>query len=211
MRGGYTLIRMLVVVTVIALSLGMSLPAFQAWIQRVRVEGHGQALAALMHLARKQAVLDGGQVVVAVDSTTGEVYAFRDRNGATPGSAGDGLFNPVEGAPVGSTDQKIGSCFPRGGVEYTAPRTEELIDGFTAVAGGRAAIFTDQGAVRDPGALRFGDRWGNYLEVRVAPAATARVVVRKYRDGGGGDGGWFSRAENGGPWEWYWGKGRRGT
>lgn len=206
---GYTLITMLIVVTIVALSLGLGLPAFQSWTQRARVVGYGRSIASLAHLARSRAVLDGVEVVMALDEDNEEIFAFLDRSGATPGSGGDGIFNPVDGAPPGATDQKLATHTLPGGVFFITPPSEALVDGFTAVAGGRAAIFTRDGSVRDPGALRFGDNWGNYLEVRVEPAATARVALRKYKKTNG-PGEWFSREENVGAWEWYWGKGRTG-
>lgn len=208
--GGFTLISMLVTVTIVALSLALGVPAFQNWIQRARVEGYGRHLAGLMHLARSRAILNGVEVVVVLDEDEGEVYAFIDRSGATPGSPGDRIFNPTVGAPPGTTDEKLATHSLPGGVGFLVPAPEDLVDGFTPVAGGHVAVFCLDGTLRDPGAFRFGDNWGNHLEVRVEPALTARVALRKYKKVAGGGNPWFTRAENGGPWEWYWGKGRQG-
>ena len=76
-------------------------------------------------------------------------------------------------------------------------------------------VFEPDGSVRDEGALRFGmgpldyDGSGgtrhNFLEISVAPKATARIEIRKYVPEPAGVAGYYaSDATPGGePWTWY--------
>jgi type II secretory pathway pseudopilin PulG len=208
---GYTLVQMMVAVTIVIGMAALGYPAFQNWIQRTRVEGFGQSMVGLLRMARSRAVLEGVPVVVAADVDGERVQAFLDRNGATAGSPSDGTFNPVDGVPAGSTDQWLADSPMPVGVRFVAPRSEPIVSGFTSVSGRRVAIFLPGGSVQDSGAIRFGDQWGNYLEVRVSTPATGRVTMRKYhpRATGGAPGDWRDGEE--GPWEWEWGKCGRGA
>ena len=80
----------------------------------------------------------------------------------------------------------------------------------TTVGGSpNAVVFQPGGSVRDSGAIRFGDKRGNILEVRVEPRSTARVEIRKFHPDPpwGGPPGFFpaGRHEGSGKpmWEWY--------
>lgn len=68
----------------------------------------------------------------------------------------------------------------------------------------KVAIFQGDGSVRDTGGFRFGDESGNFLEVRVAPAATARIEVRKCRACTDADDptDWHAAGDGGEGWTW---------
>jgi len=210
------MIQMIVAVAIVLLMTTLVVPAFQIFIQRERVEGFARDLTAAVHKGRSQATRDNVQVVMRVDEDDARIVVFADRNGAGPGTPGDGLLNPLSGAPPGTTDEVLWRHNLPTGISFAMPQSQSVVDGFTPVAGGNVGILLPDGSIRDIGAIRFGDQWENYLEVRVEPAATARVSVRKYLapgggNGGGGNGGggsqrWFTREESGGQWEWYWGK-----
>lgn len=59
---------------------------------------------------------------------------------------------------------------------------EASLDGFTPFDGAVSAVFQPNGSVADEGAFRIADLRGNFLEVRVAPAATGRIEIRKWQD-----------------------------
>ena len=81
------------------------------------------------------------------------------------------------------------------GVEFGAPPGETVVDGF---APDDKAVFTVAGGVRDSGAFRIeGPTHNNWVEVRIEPAATGRVEVRKW------DGAAFkAQGEGGNSWTW---------
>ena len=197
----------MLVVAVVAISLIFFLPAFQNWIQRARVEGFAKNVTFLVHQARSLAVRDSTSVVIALDEDNGEIFSFFDRSGVAPGSPGDGIYNPIDGAPPGTTDQRVASRFLPAGMDFVAPKNQDVVDGLTAIGGDRVAIFEPDGSIRETGAFRFGDTWGNYLEVRIGPAATARVTMAKFVNLPGNNDKWLTR--DAGPWEWYWGKSRK--
>jgi len=66
------------------------------------------------------------------------------------------------------------------------------------------AIFKHDGSVIDPGAFRFGDQTQNFLEVRVEPAATARIEVHKCRDckDAAIRADWYVSGDGGEAWKW---------
>lgn len=204
---GYTLVEITLAVAVAMGALALGLPAFQSWIQRVRVEGYGVGVSSLVQLARMRAISEGVEALVVLDEPNGEIYAFLDRSGPAAGSPPDRAFTEGGGGPPGEADVLLARRLLPGGVSFTAPQGESVIDGFTAIGSDRIAILTPAGDVVDAGAYRYGDAWGNYLEVRVAPASTARTELRKFRPQPRA---WCSREGPCGPWEWYWGKGRSG-
>ena len=99
-------------------------------------------------------------------------------------------------------------------VDFTSPcgTGAASVLGLTPVAGNPSvAVFRGDGSALDTGAFRLGagelgGRATNYLEVIVSPAATARIQIRKWRGGPGGDcdldANWHTNGEGGGAWKW---------
>lgn len=63
------------------------------------------------------------------------------------------------------------------GVEFGAPSGLAVVDGF---GDAKQASFTIAGGVEEMGAFRIVGPRSSYVEVRVEPAATARVEIRKW-------------------------------
>jgi prepilin-type N-terminal cleavage/methylation domain-containing protein len=80
-------------------------------------------------------------------------------------------------------------------VSFDTPDSEPPIMGVS----GDCFVFLADGSVDKPGAFRFADVRGNFLEVRVEPKATARVQVRKWNET---DNDWYTRDQGGKAWEW---------
>lgn len=68
---------------------------------------------------------------------------------------------------------------------------------------GNCFTFLADGSVQETGEFRFADVRGNFLEVGVAPKATARVQVRKWDET---DNKWYTRDQGGKAWEWKTGR-----
>ena len=62
------------------------------------------------------------------------------------------------------------------------------------------AIFESDGSIRNIGAFRFGDTRGNYLQIEIAPTATARVTLKKWDETTDK---WKEQEEEGEKWIWY--------
>lgn len=61
-------------------------------------------------------------------------------------------------------------------------------------------VFSSTGSVRTTGWVRVGDNDDNYLEIRIEPAATGRVRLRKW-DRNSDE--WRYQGQGGEAWEWY--------
>lgn len=198
---GFTLIEVLVTLAVLSIALSLGIPALARMIARSQLEGAARELAVLSQRARLEAVKRRVQTVVEVDPVTGTAFAFADIDGPDAGDPPDLVFNPVAGELRFTTDYRIGRLDPRTNVEIAGPGAEPPVDGFTAAPGGPVAVFLPTGAADRAGAFRLTDTGGkNHLEVRVAPAGTGRVAVRKWdRELTA----WHVQQEGGRPWTWY--------
>lgn len=190
---GLTLIEILVTLTLFMLAATMGAPALQQMIYRGKIEGFTRNSALVMREARLESVKGGFPCVVAADTEAGALVAFADLNR-------DGIFNPdPSSVDFRSTDYAIRDLPLPVGVAFSAPEAQAAVEGFTVIADlpSRYAVFREDGSISDVGAFRIGDERGNYLEIRVAPAATAKVSIRKW-DGDA----WYLHGENGKTWTW---------
>jgi hypothetical protein len=166
-------------------------------MHQAKLRGVAQEVSAMMRLARLNAVKTVTQGVVRIELPStgkpGRVEAFSDLDA-------NGIF--------GGADRVLGSSPLPTGVQFMAPPDiagTASIDGLSADPGGaslpRIAIFQRDGSIASVGAFRFADTYGNFLEVRIEPAATARIEVRKAREEGSS---WnfYASGEGDQAWEW---------
>ena len=153
----------------------------------------------LLQQARLEAIKRSVTAIVRLDTASRQVISFADVNGPTMADPPDGLYNPVAGQLEHGTDYEVRPALRLPGrIEFQAPLGQTVVDGFTTIGADQVAMFQTDGSVRDDGAIRISDGRSNFLEVRVAPKATARVELRKW------DGSAFRVAGEGGvQWQWY--------
>ncbi len=190
---GYTLLEMLIVIAIIGLISSLVFPALQQFIHRNKILGIARSTGMLMREARYEAIKRGVPCIVRADGVSGEVVAYADVDG-------DLTYNPDPLATAfRSTDYEIRRYALPGGLAFDGPLAQPPVFGFTDLPGlpWNGAVFETDGSIRVLGGIRFADPRGNYLEVRVEPAATARVWVSKW-DGAN----WLAQAEGGKTWEW---------
>jgi len=182
LHSGFTIIEMIVVVAIIGIMATIGLPNLVRMIHRAKLDGIVRETSVLMQRARSEAVRQNVPTVVRADFARNEVVAFADVDGVAAGDPSDMIFNPVAGEPHRTTDYELGRYRLPNLVGFAHPSGDpaERVDGFTAAGGENVAVFDPNGSIRDLGAIRFGDQRGNFLEVRIEPAATARVQVRKW-------------------------------
>lgn len=179
---GFTLVELLIVVTVLAVVLTLAVPGLFAYNERRRLEGTAEQAAVLLRKARYDAIRRSRQVTVALDSTAGAVFLDRD---------GDRTLDPEE---VRAGVVRL----PRGVLPGGPAADDPAVVGFTLEGGARVAVFAPDGSLRgDGGAFRLRDDQRNFLEVRVIDPATASVVLRKWEDGT-----WRRKGEGGRSWHW---------
>lgn len=199
---GFTLVELLVSILVIGLIATLGLPALFQYIHRTKIEGANRQTRAMLQQAKFEAIKRGGLTVVAIEPDTREIVFFVDVHGAGLNDPSDGIFNP-QPAPPGATDFEVARFQLPIGVDFRFQGATGLasVDGFLNTGNpdppDKRAIFRPNGSAIASGAIRFGDARGNYLEVRVNPAITAKVEVRKW-DGAA----WRVFGEGGEPWVW---------
>lgn len=198
---GFTLIEALVTLLILAIAMALGIPALAKLITRSRLESSARELAVLTQRARLEAIKRRVQTVVEIDPATGAAEAWADVDGVGVGDPPDLVFNPVAGELRFTTDYRIGRLEPRSNVRFDAPGGQAVVDGLTAAPGRQVAVFLPTGAADRSGAFRLADVGGlNFLEVRLEPAGTGRVELRKWdRD----QAAWTLQREGGRPWTWY--------
>jgi len=198
---GFTLIELLVTLVILVIAMALGIPALARLLSRSHLEASARELAVLTQRARLEAIKRRVQTVVEVDPATGEAAAWADVDGPAALDPPDLKFNPVAGELRFTTDYRIGHLEPGSGVRFEAPGGQPAVDGLTAASGRQVAVFLPTGAVDRSGGFRLADAGGlNHLEVRLAPAGTGRVSLRKWdRDLGA----WTLQREGGRPWTWY--------
>jgi len=195
-RRGFTLIELLVVMAVAAVLMFISMPVLMTTLRASKMRGVAQEATVLMRQARLDAIKTSAQAVVRLVPATpaepiGRIEAFSDRNADGKLDAGEPVLGRVElpsrvsfKEPGGGTDKSSVTGFTDNPEDATMPNV---------------ALFQRDGAIAAIGAFRFGDDSDNFLEVRVAPAATARIEVRKWNDAKSD---WFANGDGGEAWSW---------
>ncbi len=200
---GFTAIEMLVVIAILGILLTTGIPLFTSIIQQTKMVGIINNTGSMFRYARSEAIKKNFQTVLRYDFNTRRVEVFADLHGTATTDPPDGIFNPVVGEPPTTTDYWLGSFGLPAGIEVEAPGTQDEIDGFTTVNNGgtneQVAIFLPTGSIDVVGALRLADARGNYFEIRISPAATARIHVQKWDTT---ELEWFEKGEDGHAWEW---------
>ncbi len=181
---GFTLIEAMVVVLVLGIAAGLGFPTVLRVVHQVRVTSHLREASALIQQARLEAIRRGAPVVVEIDAATNEMFAYADLNGANPGEPSNGEFNPRDGAPPRTADYEFRRLLVRGDLSFEEPGGQtglDSLDGFVNPnMPDQKAIFQSDGSLEAAGAFRFADARGNFLEIRIAPAATGKVQLRMY-------------------------------
>lgn len=187
---GFTLIEMVVVLAILGVIFAFGFPALQELLIRNQIESAARQTATIMRVARLEAIKKSHPVFVAFDTTKNTVWAWADVDE-------NGTFNPNTSKPQGTVDYQLGETYTLpNGVVFGAPPGHLKIAGFTNSS--TVAEFQTDGSIDKIGAVRFVDRRGNYLEVRVEPKATANIAVLKWDDA---DSQWYE-ANRGHSWQW---------
>lgn len=199
-RAGFTLTELLVIMALIAIVATLAGPNLLRLVQRSKLQGMVQQTAALVRLARAEAIRQNVPTVVRADLAGGFVVAFADVHGTNLTDPPDRIFNPIAGQPLRTTDYELGRYSLPARVLFRAPAADPLpVDGFTTVGVEQVAVFEPDGSIVRIGAFRLADAYDNFLEIRIEPQATGRVQIRKWS---ADDADWFGRNEGGRPWQW---------
>ncbi|MBZ0111671.1 MAG: GspH/FimT family pseudopilin [Thermoanaerobaculia bacterium] len=204
-QDGFSLIEMIVTVGILGILALFTYPSLQRMIVRSQLEGDGRQIVTFMRVARLESIKRSVPVVVEIDLAKARFTAYADLNDALGDPGIDLIYNPVGGAPEGTTDFiVVPEQIMTKNATFGGPAADNLpITGFGVDPGGNpVVVFNSDGSIAAEGTLRFGDVRENYLEISVAPRTTAKVEVLKWDRSAGV---WRERAtETGGvTWEWY--------
>src|SRR5687768_13789419 len=200
--GGFTLIELLIGMLLLLVLMMLGAPAFMRMLERQKAYAATTELAALLRLARLEAVKRGVMSGVTLDYATRTATAFVDLDADRLPSAGDETIGRVV-LPTNIEAWGPGDAGPGGGAASVSfPENAEL-EG--------VALFDSTGAARIPGgaappwgAFRLKARDENFFEVRVSPPITGRVSVLKWVGGDPDDeDSWWENGKHGKAWRWY--------
>lgn len=191
---GFSLVEMLVVVTIIGLMAGVSVPAFLNFLKAFRLRTAGRQVLGDMHLARQRAITKSRDVYVffpAGENTYDIVESDRQKGIPLTG------FNVVFSSRVFKKDVRIGEHLvlvadtasrPAGSTETGFPaRSLSPVEDSTGLAtedysSVPAAIFRADGTVETAGAvwvaLEPGDRGPRFTWMEISANAVGRVSTR---------------------------------
>ena len=191
-ESGFTLIEVMIVAVIALVLITFGLPALRQILLRSSLEAMTQQVEATLRRARFDAIKEGSSVIVQALPLDGELRSYTDvpevdNTGTRTDTAL--AYEPLAGAPEGTTDRVLNSVKLPNFVAFRAPIGLEVVDGFTNISGGpigaadvseQVAVFRSDGSVQDVGALRIGDTRGNFFELRIDIAASGKVVLSKY-------------------------------
>lgn len=187
---GFSLVELMVIMAVMTIIAAFTYPAIAEFIHRSRIEGFCRTTSTLIVRTRLDAIKRNQPTVFRIDQVTGQGVAFVDIDN-------DGVFDDGE--------RLIGQAILPDGLSFSAPNLLPAVDGFPTAGNDAWISFGVDGSVAQPGSIRVGDPRGNYLEIRIAPAATAKIKIRKWDDTlpvNVDNSHWYSAGEGGAPWHW---------
>ena len=200
---GLTMLELIVALAILMITAAIGYPALQKMIARSHLEGAAQLTMAALRQGRLEAIKRSAPAVAVLDVPSRKMTVFIDLNDAGGTPAADLHYNPRPGVNPNNTDYIDAEVpLPRQVDAGGPPSDNEAIENFTDRGDGPRAVFEGDGSVTDVGAFRLRDERENYLEIRVEPAATGRIQLRKWHTP---DNAWYTRDMKDGKalWQWY--------
>ncbi|MGE5234703.1 MAG: GspH/FimT family pseudopilin [Acidobacteriota bacterium] len=167
-RRGFTLIELLVVMALLGIILTMGYTSLANMLVRGKMVGAANQTASLVRLAHFEAIKRGQTVYFVADTAGKAAWVYADVNNS-------GAYEPAQDGPILSRYDLPSGVLLAGPGDFVEGNSNAVV-GFT----GSQAGFATNGSVDKLGAVRLRDGRGNLLEVRVSPASTARIAIRKY-------------------------------
>lgn len=141
-KSGYTLVELLIVMAVIALVAGLGMPFFARSLERAELKSAASEMAALMRMARQEAIARKTAFSAVIDPAQKAAYAIEGRF-----NAGD-TATPFNGELVKIPDA-VKAWTPRGGpllLEFSPAGTATACD--LAVTSAKALSENDENGYR---------------------------------------------------------------
>jgi prepilin-type N-terminal cleavage/methylation domain-containing protein len=128
-RAAFTIIELLVVITIISILLGISTGIYFKFVRTTALMGEQRAVMAVIQMARSTAVEEGGETFVCIDTENNQIYPFgREKvgvwhfetlgEGLSRGALRQGALVAPDGAIVVLADGKVGKAIQLDGTAY---------------------------------------------------------------------------------------------
>lgn len=109
-RWGFTIIEVMVVLAILAVIMGVTLPAFRQWLHEDDMTAATHRLEALFQMARDSAIHSGFPITVVIDSVSGRVWLDApppdiDPDTLAPAQTGTTLGNSMAFRTLGSSSR----------------------------------------------------------------------------------------------------------
>ena len=182
LAAGFTMLELIIVLCLLGIMMIIGFPALLNMIRRSKVETVIKEAAMEVRAARLQAVKHSYSTFAQADLTGRRLVVWRDA-----GAAG---FTP-------GTDEQLAELQLPDGMSFVGPPSSPApSEGLPA---DNYFTFRSTGQADVNGGIRLADERGNYFEVRVDPAATGKVTLRKWDDATSL---WKTQGEDGKRWTW---------
>ena len=168
---GFNLIELLLVMALMAVILGLGMPAMLKALSRAKLVGFAQQVVTAMQGARAEAVKRSTVARVEVHFADNSVIAYVDLNG-------DNVYTPGTDALVMKVSAPSGIVLQGPGAVSSA--NVNAVYNFDTITGGGVAYFNSDGSAAKLGGFRFRDKRDNIMEAFVTNQASARAAVRKF-------------------------------
>lgn len=202
---GFSLIELLIIVAILAVLVLFVGPAVQRYLLRSKMRASAENLSRHLQKARLYSISNNVNVLAEVADGGRSLLIWADVNGPIDGDPPDGVFNPLTNKVRLATDHEVNRLFLEPNVFFGSP-DGEATTGLTTIGTRTALLLFPSGAAEATGSFNLGfrinegDPSGNYLQLFVNPASTAKVALRKWdRENNA----WRAHREGGRPWVWY--------
>lgn len=200
----FSLLELLIIAALIGIMALFAVPALQRFTQRARMRSSAQALAVHLQKARLTAIQTNQNVVAEISPDGRGLQIWADVNGPIDGDPPDFVFNPLDGKDRLATDHILG-LIPLETNVFFGDSASNPTSGLTTLGPRSALLLFPSGSAADTGSFNLGFRVGggvpsgNFLQIFISPAATARAVVRKWDPDTST---WRAQREGGRAWTW---------
>ena len=183
---GFTLVELIIVVALIGIAVLIGVPALQNYLNRAKVEGTMRNTMLAFRTARYEAIKRSQTVTVQGHLTDGWIDSYIDVDQDLVYTDG----TDIQVQPRFLIDYPVTFQEPGAGQPTT----------FAVNAGTFLVGFQNDGSVTQAGVIQMGDERGNFIQIEISPAATAKMSRSKWYEP---ENDWLEWGQEGVAWKWY--------
>lgn len=185
---GFTLVELLVVLVLLGLATTIGVPLLQNFLNRAKVEGSMRATMIVFRNARYEAIKRSREIHVQGHLNENWIDIYFDADA-------DNVWDPGE-----EVQPRYFLEYP---VTFQGPAADsDPVIGFDETSTPNTFIvrFQNDGSVESEGSVRIGDDRGNFIQIDISPAATAKLSLAKWYEP---ENDWLEWGREDVAWKWY--------